>query len=50
MRKLTNLIAVLIFLLISGTFLNGQGKNAGNNNPDNTLTDKEVKEGWKALI
>ena len=50
MRKLTNLIAVLIFLLISGTFLNGQGKNAGNNNPDNTLTDKEVKEGWKLLF
>jgi hypothetical protein len=50
MKKLTFSIAVLIFLVISGTFSNGQDKKPANNNPDNTLTDKEVKEGWKLLF
>jgi hypothetical protein len=50
MKKLTFSTAVLIFLVISGTFSNGQDKVPGNNNPDNTLTDKEIKEGWKLLF
>jgi hypothetical protein len=36
--------------MISGTFSDGQDKKPGNNTPDNTLTDKEVKEGWKLLF
>jgi len=50
MKKLTFSIAFLFFLVISGTFLNGQDKKPLNNITDNTLTDKEVKEGWKLLF
>lgn len=50
MKKLTFSIAILIILMISGLTSNGQDKKLSNNNPDNTLTDKEVKEGWKLLF
>ncbi len=50
MKKLTFSIAILIILMISGLTSNGQDKKLSNSNPDNTLTDKEVKEGWKLLF
>lgn len=50
MKKLTFSITVLTFFMLSGSVLNGQDKKTGNNNPDNTLTDKEIKDGWKLLF
>jgi len=50
MKKLTFSIAILIIFMISGLTSNSQDKKPGNNNPDNTLTDKEIKEEWKLLF
>jgi hypothetical protein len=50
MKRLACSITVLMFFIISGIYLNGQGKTPEKSNPDNTLTDKETKEGWKLLF
>jgi Domain of Unknown Function (DUF1080) len=50
MKRLINSIAVLAILIISETLSNGQGINNNKSNLDNTLTDKEVKEGWMLLF
>jgi len=50
MKRLACSITVLMILIISGISLNGQGKTLEKSNPDNSLTDKETKEGWKLLF
>jgi hypothetical protein len=60
MKKLTYCFAVLLVLLFAGYNLNGQGKTKTKKSaqtviqqdkqPDNTLTDNEVKNGWKLLF
>ena len=50
MKKLTFSIAILVIIIASGTILNGQDKKPGNNLPDNKLTKKEIKDGWKLLF
>ena len=50
MKKLIFSTAVLIIFMISGLTSNSQNKKHGNNNQDNKLTKKEVKEGWILLF
>jgi hypothetical protein len=50
MKKLTFSSVILVIIIISGTISNGQDKKSGNNLPDNKLTGKEIKDGWKLLF
>jgi hypothetical protein len=45
MKRLTYLLVTMFLFILTGTTSNGQSKDL-----DNTLTDKEVKDGWKLLF
>jgi len=49
MKRLTFLLTTLFLFLITGT-INGQRENLNKDDLDNTLTDREVKKGWKLLF
>jgi len=49
MKKLILAFAVVL-LLATGNSINGQANNAENKEKDNTLTQKEIKDGWKLLF
>ena len=49
MKRLTFLLTTLFLFLITGT-INGQQENLNKDDLDNTLTDREIKEGWKLLF
>jgi len=50
MKKLIIAFAALLIFLNTGNSINGQVNNSGVKDTDNTLTQKEVKEGWKLLF
>jgi hypothetical protein len=50
MKKQIYIITVLAIILIYGNPVTGQTYKITGKNTDNTLTDKEIKEGWKLLF
>jgi hypothetical protein len=53
MKKLHYLCTLLMIILLSAYILQGQSatsKDSGNKSADNTLSEKEMKDGWKLLF
>lgn len=50
MKKLTYVLVTLFLFIITGTTSKGQREDLIKKDLDNTLTDREVKEGWKLLF
>jgi hypothetical protein len=49
MKRLTYFLTALVLFIFTGTASNGQQENLQKDDLNNTLTDREVKEGWKLL-
>ena len=50
MKKLISAFAALLIFLSTGNSVNCQTNNPENKDKDNTLTQKELKDGWKLLF
>jgi hypothetical protein len=50
MKKLIFAFAAVLIFISTGNSVNGQTNNPVNDEKDNTLTQKEIKDGWKLLF
>jgi hypothetical protein len=50
MKRPANSTAILIIFILSGMFTCANGQQRATNGTDNSLTDREIKEGWTLLF